>query len=124
MTYRERILEYGMEKWPVPVPAQLLRARLAAFKADMADCKFRLEACACCARGKRPVKLRKVGFPPPDVAKPPAWLPCSDEEWAKAGAANTFLKTPKEVPRSNKDTRTTFQRALQVPLKHPDGGSR
>ena len=86
MTYRERILEDALEKWPVPVPAQLLRARLAAFKAEMADCNFRLEACACCARGKRPVKLRRVVFPPPDVAKPPAWLPCSDEEWANDGA--------------------------------------
>ena len=59
------VLEDALYHWPQRIQPQLLRARLAGFKAELTDANYRLEPCACCAREKRRVKLQEVVFPPP-----------------------------------------------------------
>ena len=83
--YREAVLEDALHQWPQRIQPQLLRARLAGYKAKLTDANYRLEACACCAREKRRVKLQEVVFPPPNAPDCPPWLPYTAEEWAKHG---------------------------------------
>ena len=81
--YRIMVLEDALHTWPQPISPQLLRARLAGFKAELTDNNFRLEPCACCAREKKPAKLQRVSFPPPDSLACPSWLLFTEEEWQK-----------------------------------------
>ena len=83
--YRTAVLEDALDSWPQPISPQILRARLAGFKADLTDTNYRMEPCACCARGKRRVKLQEVCLPAPDAEECPAWLPFTIEEWRMHG---------------------------------------
>ena len=83
--YRECVLEDALHSWPQPISPQLLRARLAGYKQELTDRNYRVQACACCAREKRSVKLREVVFPPLGAPECPAWLPFTQKEWATQG---------------------------------------
>ena len=83
--YRTAVLEDALESWPQPISPQILRARLAGFKAELTDANYRMEACACCARGKKRVKLQEVCLPLPDAEECPAWLSFTIEEWRMHG---------------------------------------
>ena len=83
--YRECVLEDALHSWPQPISPQLLRARLAGYKQELTDRNYRVQACACCAREKRSVKLREVVFPPLGAPECPAWLPFNQKEWATQG---------------------------------------
>ena len=84
--YRTMVLEDALHNWPQPISPQILRARLAGFKAELTDSNFRLEPCACCARQKKPAKLQYVCFPLPDAAVCPPWLLFSAAQWREHGA--------------------------------------
>jgi len=79
--YRATVLRSTLMHWPQPIPPQLLRTRLAAFKMEMTDANFRLGACACCAREKRRNKLQWVHLPSASAIRAPAWLQYADAEW-------------------------------------------
>jgi hypothetical protein len=81
LQYRHEVLQDVVTSWPQAISPQILRSRLAAFKAEMTDANFVLDSCACCARQKRRCKLTQVTFPPVDSTVPPAWLPWNAEEW-------------------------------------------
>ena len=51
--YRRRVMGQSVRAWPQPVPAQVMRTRLLAYKSLLTDATFALGACACCAREKR-----------------------------------------------------------------------
>ena len=80
-TYRATVLRSTLTHWPQPISPQLLRTRLAAFKNEMTDANFQLDACACCAREKRRCKLQRVCLPSASAASAPDWLQYTDAEW-------------------------------------------
>lgn len=79
--YRNNVLRRVMAEWPRPITPQILRGRMAAFKEELCDANYVMEACACCAREKRRAKLRHVVFPSPCAEQPPDWLPFNAKEW-------------------------------------------
>ena len=85
-TYRETVLRSTLTEWPQPISPQLLRTRLAAFKNEMTDANFQLDACACCAREKRRCKLQRVCLPSASAASAPGWLQYTDAKWLEIRA--------------------------------------
>ena len=83
--YRREVLGRALAEWPTPVPAQVMRTRLFAYKQAFKDEFFKESHCACCARRKRLCKLTEVVFPPKGCAEPPAWLGWTAEEWQLFG---------------------------------------
>ena len=81
--YRESVLEDALDQWPQKISPQLLRARLAGFKAELTDLNYKMQPCACCAREKRPIKLSEVVFPARDASDCPTWLPFTATDWEK-----------------------------------------
>ena len=79
--YRRNVLQRTIAEWPQPIPAQVLRTRLRAFKDELSDRNFRMLSCACCAREKRRCKLSRVDFPSASAPEPPAWMMCSSVQW-------------------------------------------
>ena len=75
------MLRRTIAEWPQPIPSQILRTRLAAFKEELSDDNFKELPCASCARLKRICKLREVQFPPSSSEQPPSWLPWSSAAW-------------------------------------------
>ena len=61
--YRQTALGKAWADWPTPISPQVLRSRLAAFKAEMIDENYAMAACAVCCRQKRRCKLRRACFP-------------------------------------------------------------
>ena len=84
--YRTKVLRSTLTEWPQPISPQLLRTRLAAFKHEMTDANFQLDACACCAREKRRCKLQRVCLPSASAASAPGWLQYTDAEWLEIRA--------------------------------------
>ena len=77
------MLEDALDQWPQKISPQLLRARLAGFKAELTDLNYKMQPCACCAREKRPIKLSEVVFPARDASDCPTWLPFTATDWEK-----------------------------------------
>ena len=67
--YRHRVFRSVLAEWPQPIPAQVLRTRLAAFKEELCDGNFQEMPCASCCRLKRRCKLLRVCFPAGGVGR-------------------------------------------------------
>ena len=79
--YRHHVLRSSLTSWPEPIPSQLLRCRLAAFKEQLCDANYGLRSCSCCAREMRTCELRRVNLPSSCESTAPKWLELTDEEW-------------------------------------------
>ena len=85
-SYREIVLKQAWESWPTPISPQVLRSRLAAFKAEMTDENYALATCAICCREKRTCKLRRVCIPGTTTVPCPEWLNWSEDFWQEKGS--------------------------------------
>ena len=87
VAHRRDVLERVAAEAPAPVTAQIIRARLTAFKEQMSHQNYTEGVCACCARSKRQSKLTRVDLPACDAAEPPDWLGWTTEQWVRNRAA-------------------------------------
>ena len=79
--YRREVLSRAWAQWPEPITAQVMRTRLAAYKAALCDAEFEQGVCASCARGKKLRKLTPVLFPSASAEAAPDWLGWKAEQW-------------------------------------------
>ncbi|CAK0897224.1 unnamed protein product, partial [Prorocentrum cordatum] len=79
--YQNVILQRSLTAWPTPISPQIVRARLAAFKAELTDANFTMAPCAVCARDKRRCKLQTTYLPDPSDDACPDWLQWHTDVW-------------------------------------------
>ena len=79
--YRHHVLRMIASAGLVEVPSQVPRSRAAAYRSRLSDANFKMDVCACCARGERRSHLLRVTFPPMDTQRVPEWLQWSQECW-------------------------------------------
>ncbi|CAK0905228.1 unnamed protein product, partial [Prorocentrum cordatum] len=80
-SYRNVVLQRSLTEWPTPISPQIVRARLAAFKAELTDANFAMAPCAVCARDKRRCKLQTTYLPDPSDDACPDWLQWPADVW-------------------------------------------
>ena len=86
--YRREVLRRELSEGLKPMPAQVSRTRLHAFKSHLRQGRFRMGFCSSCACAERQQDLIHVEFPPCQRSTKPAWLQSwSDEDWATFGEA-------------------------------------
>ena len=81
--YRKHVMTQEVRNFPQPVPSQVLRTRLTAFKQLQTDADFAQGVCACCARARRQKDLVVATFVSENAEEPPSWLGWSAEAWRK-----------------------------------------
>ena len=83
LQYRKEVFERSLAQGLQPVPPQVLRTRLAAWKEHFSNENFAMGVCASCATFKRKKKLEEIVFCSPESVQSPAWLGWSVEQWLR-----------------------------------------
>ena len=81
--YRKHVMTQEVRNFPQPVPSQVLRTRLTAFKQLQTDADFAQGVCACCVRARRQKDLIVATFVSENCDESPPWLEWTAEAWRK-----------------------------------------
>ena len=79
--YRQHVRGRDVASGPQPVPSQVFRTRLAAWKQELNDGAFAESVCNCCAQSCSLKYLQRVEIPGRSAEIPPVWLGWSPEQW-------------------------------------------